>query len=134
MADNGRQQAAPPTYVIYNAGSAAVASVAPDPSDVYGPAGPQYVQYAASPQHEVLALLPNFRLTLLMSPVTLLISPVEGREEPNPVIDKELRLAASLVHEVDEADHFLSKLSRVLRRRNHSHFDPEVALRAPVSN
>ena len=42
--------------------------------------------------------------------------PPEGREEPNPVIDEELRLAASLVDQIDEADHVLSKLSRVLRR------------------
>lgn len=42
--------------------------------------------------------------------------PPEGREEPNPVIDEELRLAASLVDQIEEADHVLSKLLRVLRR------------------
>lgn len=40
----------------------------------------------------------------------------EGREEPNPVVDEELRLAASLVDQIEEADHVLSKLLRVLRR------------------
>lgn len=40
----------------------------------------------------------------------------EGREEPNPVVDEELRLAASLVDQIEEADHILSKLLRVLRR------------------
>ena len=65
MADNGRQQGAfdyssmylqpPPTYVMYNAGSADVAAAyaAPVPADVYGAAGPQYVQYAAPPPQEV---------------------------------------------------------------------------------
>ncbi|XP_046634879.1 FYVE and coiled-coil domain-containing protein 1-like isoform X2 [Daphnia pulicaria] len=42
--------------------------------------------------------------------------PPEGREEPNPVIDEELRLAASLVDQIEETDHVLSKLLRVLRR------------------
>lgn len=42
--------------------------------------------------------------------------PPEGREEPNPVVDEELRLAASLVEQVDEADRVLSKLFRVLGR------------------
>ena len=42
--------------------------------------------------------------------------PPEGREEPNPVVSEELRLAASLVDQIEEADHVLSKLLRVLRR------------------
>ncbi|XP_032776362.2 uncharacterized protein LOC116915367 isoform X2 [Daphnia magna] len=42
--------------------------------------------------------------------------PPEGREEPNPVIDEELRLAASLVDQIEDADHVLSKILRVLRR------------------
>ena len=40
----------------------------------------------------------------------------EGREEPNPVVDEELRLAASLVNQIEEADRVLSKLLQILRR------------------
>ncbi len=45
------------TYLMYNAGSsdvaAAYAAPVPVPADVYGAAGPQYVQYAAASPQEV---------------------------------------------------------------------------------
>jgi len=42
--------------------------------------------------------------------------PPEGREEPILVGDDKLQLAASLVDQIEEADHVLSKLLRVLQR------------------